>query len=93
MHFQALSVGALAPTHHFSGTVHSAFHQACNARLAPHAMLTLLPSEKDYVLHGIRLNTASSTNFPGSPSSRSIVIAGEASPNRQNRTQSHTFHP
>ena len=30
MHFQALSVGIRVPTHHFNGTVHSVFHQACN---------------------------------------------------------------
>jgi hypothetical protein len=33
MHFQALLVGALVPTHHFSGTVHGAIHQTCNVRL------------------------------------------------------------
>lgn len=63
MHFQALSVGALVPTHHFSGTVHSVFHQACNVRLEPHALLTLLSSEKDNVPHGIRLNIASQPTF------------------------------
>lgn len=63
MHFQALSVGALVPTHHFSGTVHSVFHQACNVRLESHALLTILPSEKDNVPHGIRLNTASQPTF------------------------------
>lgn len=63
MHFQALSVGAPAPAHHFSGTVHSVFHQACNVRLESGAMLTFLPSEKDNVPHGVRLNTASQPTF------------------------------
>lgn len=63
MHFQALSIGIQVPTHHFNGTVHSVFHQACNMRLESHALLTLLPSEKDNVPHGIRLNTFSQPVF------------------------------
>lgn len=58
MRFQALSVGAEVPTHYFSGTVHSVFRQACNIRIEPYRLLTLLPPEKDNVPHGIRLNTS-----------------------------------
>jgi hypothetical protein len=63
MRFQALSVGAEVPTHCFSGTVHSVFHQACNVKLESHKLLTLLPSEKDNVPHGIRLNSSSQPVF------------------------------
>lgn len=63
MHFQALSFGSQVPIQHFSGTVHSVFQQACNVRLESHGLLTLLPSEKDNVPHGIRLNTSSQPGF------------------------------
>jgi hypothetical protein len=63
MHFQALSIGIQVPTHHFSGTVHSVFRQACNVRIEPHRLLTLLPSEKGNVPHGIRLHTPSQPAF------------------------------
>ncbi|UVT15395.1 MAG: DUF2877 domain-containing protein [Nitrospira sp.] len=63
MHVHALSVGIQVPTHHFSGIVHSVFHQACNIRLDPDGLLTLLPSEKDNVPQGIRLNTSSRPVF------------------------------
>ncbi|BFU92442.1 MAG: hypothetical protein NTAFB01_36290 [Nitrospira sp.] len=63
MHFQALSVGIRVPTHHFNGTVHSVFRQACNVRLESHALLTLLPFEKNNVPHGIRLNISSQPAF------------------------------
>lgn len=63
MHFHALSVGIQVPTHHFSGTVHSVFRQACNIRIDPHRLLTLLPPEKGNVPHGIRLRTSSQPAF------------------------------
>lgn len=63
MHVHALSVGIQVPTRHFSGIVHSVFHQACNIRLEPHGLLTLLPSMKDNVPQGIRLNTSSQRVF------------------------------
>lgn len=63
MRFQALSVGAEVPTYCFSGTVHSVFRQACNVRFETHRLLTLLPSEKDNLPHGIRLNTSSEPLF------------------------------
>ncbi len=63
MRFQALSVGTEVPTHCFSGTVHSVFRQACNLRIEPHRLLTLLPSEKGNVPHGIRLHTPSRPAF------------------------------
>lgn len=59
MRFQALSVGIEVPNHCFRGTVHSVFRQACNVRIEPYRLLTLLPSEKGNVPHGIRLNTPS----------------------------------
>ena len=59
MRFQALSVGIEVPNCCFSGTVHSVFRQACNVRIEAHRLLTLLPSEKGNVPHGIRLNTPS----------------------------------
>lgn len=58
MRCQALSAGVQVPIHHFSGTVHSVFHQACNLWLEPDMLLTLLPSQKGNVPHGIRLNTS-----------------------------------
>ncbi len=63
MRFQALSVGIQVPPHPFSGTVHSVFRQACNIRIEPYRLLTLLPPEKDNVPHGIRLNTPSQLVF------------------------------
>lgn len=63
MRFQALSVGAEVPTYCFSGTVHSVFRQACNVRIEPHKLLTLLPAEKGNVPHGIRLSTSSQSVF------------------------------
>lgn len=58
MHFQALSIGALVPTHHFNGSVHSVFHQACNLRLESHALLTLLLAKQNNVPNGIRIDPA-----------------------------------
>ncbi|MBX3331785.1 MAG: DUF2877 domain-containing protein [Nitrospira sp.] len=63
MHVQALSIGIQVPPHHFSGTVHSVFRQACNIRIEPQRLLTLLPSEKGNVPHGIRLHTPSQPAF------------------------------
>ncbi|MGC4098173.1 MAG: DUF2877 domain-containing protein [Nitrospira sp.] len=63
MHFQALSIGALVPTHHFNGTVHSVFHQACNLRLDSHALLTLLLSNQANLPNGIRIDAASQPSF------------------------------
>lgn len=63
MHFQALSIGALVPTHHFNGTVHSVFHQACNLRLESHTLLTLLLSKQNNVPNGIRIDTAFQSPF------------------------------
>ena len=63
MRFQALSVGIQVPLHPFSGTVHSVFRQACNLWLEPGGLLTLLPSDKDNLPHGIRLNTSSQPVF------------------------------
>lgn len=63
MHVHALSVGIQVPTHHFSGTVHSVFRHACNIRIEPHRLLTLLPSEKGNVPHGIRLRISSRQAF------------------------------
>jgi hypothetical protein len=63
MRCQALSVGVQVPIHHFSGTVHSVFHQACNLWLEPGMLLTLLPSQKGNVPHGIRLNTSPESTF------------------------------
>lgn len=63
MRCQALSVGVQVPIHHFSGTVHSVFHQACNLWLEPGLLLTLLPSQKGNVPHGIRLNTSPEATF------------------------------
>lgn len=67
MHVHALSVGIQVPTHHFNGTVHSVFRQACNIRLEPHGLLTLLPSEKANVPQGIRLNTSTRPVFSDLP--------------------------
>jgi hypothetical protein len=61
--FQALSIGAEVPANCFSGTVHSVFRQTCNIRIAPNRLLTLLPSDKDNLPHGIRLNTSSQPIF------------------------------
>jgi hypothetical protein len=61
--FQAISVGIDVPTHCFNGTVHSLFRQACNVRIEPHRLLTLLSSEKGNVPHGIRLKTSSQSAF------------------------------
>lgn len=58
MHFQALSIGALVPTHHFNGSVHSVFHQACNLRLESCALLTLLLAKQNNVPNGIRVDPA-----------------------------------
>ncbi len=63
MRFQALSIGAEVPANCFSGTVHSVFRQACNIRIDPNRLLTLIPSEKDNLPHGIRLNTSSESVF------------------------------
>ena len=63
MHVQALSIGIKVPPLHFSGSVHSLFRQACNLQLESHGLLTLLPSEKDNVPHGIRLNISSQPVF------------------------------
>lgn len=63
MRCQALSVGVQVPIHHFSGTVHSVFHQACNLWLEPGMLLALLPSQKGNVPHGIRLNTSPEFTF------------------------------
>ncbi|HWF61413.1 MAG TPA: DUF2877 domain-containing protein [Nitrospira sp.] len=63
MHFQALSVGIRVPTHHFNGTVHSVFRQACNLWLEPGTLLTLLPCQKGNLPHGIRLDTSSHSVF------------------------------
>lgn len=63
MRFQALSIGAEVPTHCFSGTVHSVFHNACNIRIEPHRLLTLLSSEKGNVPQGVRLSIPSQVGF------------------------------
>lgn len=63
MRCQAISVGVQVPIHHFSGTVHSVFHQACNLWLEPGLLLTLLPSQKGNAPHGIRLNTSPEATF------------------------------
>lgn len=63
MRCQALSVGVDVPVLHFSGTVHSVFQQACNLWLEPGMLLTLLPSQKGNVPHGIRLNTSHESTF------------------------------
>ena len=63
MHFHALSVGIQVPTHHFTGTVHSVFQQACNVKLEPQGLLALLASVNNNVPHGIRLNTSSQPLF------------------------------
>jgi hypothetical protein len=63
VHFHALSVGVQVPTHHFNGTVHSVFHQACNLWLEPGILLTLLPSRKGNVPQGIRLHTSPESTF------------------------------
>ncbi|MBX3301495.1 MAG: DUF2877 domain-containing protein [Nitrospira sp.] len=63
MRCQALSVGVQVPIHHFSGTVHSVFHHACNLWLEPGMLLTLLPSQKGNVPHGIRLHTPPEFTF------------------------------
>ncbi len=64
MRVQAVSVGIQVPTHCFSGTVHSVFRQACNLRIEPHRLLTLLPVEKGNVPHGIRLKTLFQSVYP-----------------------------
>ena len=59
MSLPALSVGSQVPTSSFSATVHSLFRGACNLEVAPSTMLTLLPSAKANLPHGIRLDHAS----------------------------------
>lgn len=63
MRIQAVSVGIQVPTHHFCGTVHSVFRLACNIRLEPYRLLTLLSYEKGNVPHGIRLSPPSQPVF------------------------------
>jgi len=92
MHFQAFSIGALVPAHHLGGTMHSVVHRACNLRLESDAMLTLLPSEKDDIPHGIRLNTASQPTFLNLLRVGQSSPAGKHPPHRRNRMQSYTFH-
>jgi len=59
MSLSALSVGSQVPTSSFRGVVHSLFRGACNLEVAPSTVLTLLPSAKANLPHGIRLDHAS----------------------------------
>lgn len=63
MRLYALSACVEAPTTRFNGVVHSIFHHACNVRLEPNALLTLVSSEKGNAPHGIRLGTPPGFTF------------------------------